>query len=182
MKLAPGTGAVPAFILPRCPQGALRALPCPKCRPPFHHVGPRRPFSLTWGGDHRAATSGRVGKELTFSSLLGRPRCLIPSVRPEGIWPQTEGIVVPPCDPFRRNHPVDGGWRGAPVGTQLTTRRRVQSPALSVKEEMQCPHGSDWSSIREAGRNAWHVGPRPAQPAILAQLTCCGYPTIGREG
>ena len=74
-------------------------------------------------------------------------------------------IVVAPCDPFRRNHPVDGGWRGAPVGTQLTTRRRVQSPALSVKEEMRRPHGSDWASIREAGRNAGMRGTRPCSPA-----------------
>jgi len=37
----------------------------------------------------------------------------------------------------------------------------VQFPTLWVKEETRLPHGSDWSSIREAGRNAEESGPRP---------------------
>jgi hypothetical protein len=37
----------------------------------------------------------------------------------------------------------------------------MQFPTLSVKEERRLPHGSDWSSIREAGRNAEEPGPRP---------------------
>jgi len=55
-----------------------------------------RPFSLACGGDHRVATSDRVGKGRKLRPFLGRPRCLIPSVRPEGIWPHNARIVLYP--------------------------------------------------------------------------------------
>jgi hypothetical protein len=34
---------------------------------------------------------------------------------------------------------------------QLAIRRKVQTLSLVTTEDKQIPHGSDWSSIREAG-------------------------------
>jgi len=45
---------------------------------------------------------------------------------------------------------------------QLVVRCGVRVPAAEVNGEMRLPHGSDWSSIREAGRKPGTAGTRPA--------------------
>ncbi len=52
------------------------------------------------------------------------------------------------------------GWRVKEVTPrQLADRRWVQFPAPAATRELHLPHGSDWPSIRDAGRN-------PAQARI----------------
>src|SRR5258706_9289470 len=62
--------------------------------------------------------------------------------------------LVTGCDSFPRNCHRAGDEGRSGKERQLLVRCWVQSPTLSVKEEMRLPQGSDWSSIPEAGRNA----------------------------
>ena len=48
------------------------------------------------------------------------------------------------------------------LGSEVGRGGRRQFPTAEVNREMHLPHGSDWSSIREAGRKPGTAGTRPA--------------------
>ena len=72
------------------------------------------------------------------------------------------------CDSFPRNRrrvpPAgdEGLGKEASRPRQLVVRCGVRVPATEVNGEMRLPHGSDWSSIREAGGKPGTAGTRPA--------------------
>src|SRR4051795_12815607 len=66
------------------------------------------------------------------------------------------------------------GWEGRGISLQLSVRCRVQSPASATTGEQRLPHGSDWSSIRGAGR-------KPAGARVRRAATGSRSLRVGRQ-